>query len=105
MSQHLGHLKNSNMLRKYLKENGKTPEQCEFRLVALGPLEEESTSSDRAEHDSRRDLVAGMEKALADTMRLSGYIVMNDVNSRKPLDSERFAKVQAAFAKAFPNLK
>ncbi len=104
MGQHLGFAKNSNMLRRHLEERSVQVERCELRLVALGPLEEESRAEGRIEHDERRDLVAAMEKALAEAMTASGYQVMNVVRSRKPLDTRRFTKVRAAFAMSFPNL-
>ena len=69
-----------------------------------GPIEQEATTPGRREHDQRRDLVAAMEKALAELLASSGLKVMNRVVSRKPLDEARFAQVRAAFAKAFPQL-
>ena len=104
MGQHLGFAPNSNMLRRHLGERGVEPERCEFRLVALGPLEEESTAVLRDEHDDRRDRVAAMEKALAETLIAAGCRVMNRVVSRKPLDAARFAEVRTVFATAFPHL-
>ena len=104
MGQHLGFAENSNMLRRHLGEHGVEPERCVFRLVALGPLEEESKAESRDEHDDRRDRVAAMEKALAETLTAAGCRVMNRVVSRKPLDEARFAEVRTAFATAFPHL-
>jgi hypothetical protein len=104
MSQHLGFAKNSNMLRKHLVAFSIVPEDCQFRLVAVGPIEQESTSSTREEHDTRRDIVAAMEKALAELIARSGHQVMNKVSSRKTLDPERFALVRRALAGAFPTL-
>lgn len=104
MGQHLGFAKNSNMLRKHLIENGAEPERCTFRLVAVGPIEEESNSDSRHEHDERRDVVAAMEKALAELMKAAGCKVMNEVKCRKPLDAARFAEVRAVFEQAFPGL-
>lgn len=104
MGQHLGFARNSNMLRRHLGEQGIEPERCDFRLVAVGPLEEESQASSRDEHDDRRDRVAAMEKALAETLTAAGCRVMNRVVSRKALDGARFAQVRAAFARAFPDL-
>lgn len=98
MGQHLGFAQNSNTLRKHLRENIVEPELCSFRLVAVGPVEKES----REEHIERRDVVAAMEKALADVMEAAGCKPMNKVNCRKPLDKERFAEVHDAFARAFP---
>jgi hypothetical protein len=104
MGQHLGFAKNSNMLRKYLGHHQLEPEACAFRLVALGPLEQESEEVGRAEHDKRRDIVAALEKALAGAMRDAGYRVMNKVSSLKALDRERFNDVLVAFAEKFPAL-
>lgn len=104
MGQHLGFAKNSNMLRKHLIENGAEPELCSFRLVAVGPIEDESNVDTRHEHDKRRDVVAAMEKALAEQMIAAGCEVMNKVSCRKPLDAVRFAQVSAVFARAFPAL-
>lgn len=100
MGQHLGFAKNSNMLRKHLRENKADPELCSFRLVAVGPVEKES----REDHIARRDVVAAMEKALADVMEAAGCKLMNKVNCRKPLDEVRFSEVRDAFARAFPAL-
>lgn len=105
MGQHLGFAKNSNMLRRHLTSHGIDPERCEFRLVALGPIHTESRAEGREEHDQRRDIVAAMEKALADAMAGAGCTLLNTVASRKPLDRARFAAVQAAFSKAFPMLQ
>ena len=104
MGQHLGFAKNSNMLRRHLGEHGVKPEHCAFRLVAVGPLEEESNAESREEHDARRDHVAAMEKALAGTLIAAGYRVMNRVSSRKRLDTARFGEIRKAFATAFPRL-
>lgn len=104
MGQHLGFAQNSNMLRRHLAHRGLEPEKCSFRLVALGPLEVESVSEGRNEHDQRRDVVAAMERALAETMTAAGCQVMNKVVSRKGLDAERFERVRTAFARAFPAL-
>lgn len=51
-----------------------------------------------------RDMVAAMEKALAELLGSAGLRVMNRVVSRKPLDEARFAQVRVAFAKAFPQI-
>jgi hypothetical protein len=104
MGQHLGFAKNSNMLRRHLIQHGAVPESCAFRLIALGPIEQEARTPGRREHDQRRDLVAAMEKALAELLASSGLKVMNRVVSRKPLDESRFAQVRTAFEKAFPQL-
>lgn len=104
MSQHLGSAANSNMLRKHLARYSIDPESCEFRLVAVGPLADESSQVERHEHDRRRDEVAAMEKALAGLFEDAGCKVMNEVTSRKTLDVARFAEVRAGFEQSFPVL-
>jgi hypothetical protein len=104
ITHNLGFAKNSNMLRGHVTQHGAVPESCAFRLIALGPIEQEARTPGRREHDQRRDLVAAMEKALAELLASAGLKVMNRVVSRKPLDEGRFAQVRTAFEKAFPQL-
>lgn len=104
MGQHLGFAPNSSMLRRHLANRNVEPEECQFRLVAVGPLEAESTAVERAEHDARRDVIAAMEKALAEALVDAGCMVMNTVVSRKVLDESRFTEVLAAFEAALPAL-
>ena len=70
--------------------------------MAHGPILEEATT--QAEHCERRDVVAALEKALAEAMSAAGYEVINSVHSRKPLDAELFAGVRTAFAAHFSKL-
>ena len=105
MGQHLGFKQASNALRRQLLAQGVTPEACHFKLVAVGPLEGESTEDGRAQHDERRDGIAAMEKALADQMLESGYNVINRVHCKKTLDSQKFEDVCLAFARAFSKMR
>lgn len=102
MGQHLGFNINSNVLRRRLETSGIAPEACAFRLIAHGPVLAEAQSIE--EHRRSRDVVAALEKALAEAMTAAGYDVMNDVHCRMPLDGELFATVRAAFAHHFPRL-
>jgi hypothetical protein len=103
MGQHLGFAENSSMLRRHLQDHRVEPRGCLFRLVAHGPIIEEAEDMDG--HLERRDVVAAMEKALAEAMSTAGYSVMNTVNCRKPFDRRRFARVRRAFAAEFPKLR
>ncbi len=103
MGQHLGFAENSSMLRRHLRDHRVEPGACAFRLVAHGPIIEEA--ADMATHRERRDVVAAMEKALAEAMAAAGYDVMNTVSCRKTLDSRRFESVRRAFAVEFPKLR
>lgn len=103
MGQHLGHQKNQNALRKYLESRGIAPERCHaFDLIAFGPLY--AQAQDMAAHKVPRDIVAALEKALADALKESGYDVLNNVNCRKKLDQILWAVVRNAFAQHFPKL-
>jgi hypothetical protein len=71
--------------------------------VAQGPILEEADNP--GHHSSRRDVIASLEKALADTMHEAGYEVINTVHCQKPVDAKLFADVRAAFAAIFPKLQ
>jgi hypothetical protein len=83
MGQHHGFADNSHMLRRHLMQHGAVPESCAFRLIALGPIEQEAITPGR-EHDQRRGQIAAMEEALAELPAASGLEVMNRRVSRKP---------------------
>lgn len=102
MGQHLGFNDKSNLLRRRLKGRGIDPENCEYRLVAHGPIMGEA--SDRDKHRKLRDIIAALEKALAEAMCAAGYTIINTVKCRMPLDNLLFEEVRAAFVHEFPKL-
>src|SRR5215211_7436627 len=92
MGQHLGHQKNSNALRQHLQKAGIVPEDCfAFHLVAHGPIFPEAL--DMAAHLPVRNIVAAMERALAEDLAAAGYRVMNTVKCRQPLNSGLYGPV------------
>ena len=99
MGQHLGFNIKSNVLRRRLETLRIAPEACEFRLIAHGPILAEAESLE--EHRCSRDVIAALEKALAEAMSAAGYDVINRVNCRMALNDDLFAKVRAAFAPHF----
>jgi len=103
MSQHLGFNANSNVLRRHLGKRGLRPEECRFNLVTHGPLLNEMGTVEQ--HRFARDVIAAMEKALADAMCAAGYDVINRVSCRKPLDNDRFLSVRQAFERHFLKLR
>ena len=103
MGQHLGFLENSSMLRNHLQNRDLDPQHCMFREVAYGPILDEAADMDS--HKQRRDIIAAMEKQLADDLAAAGYQVMNTVACRKPLDQSVYAEVRAAFALEFSQLR
>ena len=104
LSQHLGHNRRANALRRHLAKEGVEPEGCEsFEMVAYGPIFPDT--NDRDEHRSRRDKVAALEKALADALREAGYRVLNDVKCRHALDEALWQEIRNAFVTRFPKLQ
>jgi hypothetical protein len=56
------------------------------------------------EHRELRDVIAALEKALAEAMTAAGYTVINIVGCRMPLKEKLFEDVRAAFAAHFPKI-
>jgi len=94
------------MLRKYLQQyddKGIELSHCSFRIVALGPLWEEST--DHEEHRRIRDKIAGLEFGFEKSMRESGYEVLNIVRSSNTEDKPLLQEIVAKLSHEFPLLK
>jgi hypothetical protein len=104
MGQQVGRAVNSSMLRNHLAGRDVEPQDCTSRLIAYGPVLPEDPAGDMAEHKLRRDVVAGIEKRLAEDLKAAGYDVVNMMASTKPLDENAYADVRAAFAAHFPRL-
>jgi hypothetical protein len=68
MGQHLGNTESSSMLRNHLVKRGIVPEECEFRLVAHGPIFDEVGDKTMESHAKVRDVVGASEKKLADDL-------------------------------------
>jgi len=103
MGQHLGFNDKSNVLRQHLINKGIAAEKCDFRLLAYGPILVEAATQD--EHRMSRDIIAGLEKALENSMKESGYNVLNTVNCKKALDPDLWSNVRKAFAEYFHKLE
>jgi hypothetical protein len=102
MGQHLGTTKTSSMLRNHLDRRGIVPERCDFRLVARGPILDEA--DDWGTHVELRDVIGAIEKKLAESLAEAGYMVMNTVRCRQPLNEALYEEVRTAFAAEFPGL-
>ena len=103
MAQHLGINGNQNPVRRLLEERGVPPEKCaSFDFITHGPLFSEA--QDWPGHVERRDVVAALEKALADALVSAGYEVLNRVSARHDLNAGLWAKVREAFAVHFSRL-
>ncbi len=103
LGQHLGMVKASNALRTHISNRMIAPESCkDFQFTAYGPLFKKQMNMKA--HMPVRDKVAALEKALADSLRESGYDVLNHVNCRKKLDLRLWGTVRRVFARHFPKL-
>ena len=101
--QHLGRNKNANALKRNLLARGLHLDQIDaYDFVSYGPVHNEA--DDMETHSPLRDAVAALEKALADGLVAAGYVVLNKVHCRRPLDATEWDKVRTAFAAEFPGL-
>ena len=102
--RHLGDNSANNQVRTHLAKRGLAPEACAaFDLIAHGPFFAPSPN-DRGTHRERRDVLAGLERGLAEGLREAGYTVLNEVRNRHAPDPALWFQVRAAFAQHFPRL-
>ena len=120
MGQHFHPVNRGNTLYRWLTSEKYSVELefcTSFKLFSYGPLFEEivpdgTEPEDPAEkrkvlmdrHRGPRDVVAGLEKTLADTLREAGYKVMNDVRGRIDTEFHLWHQVLEAFAGPFRRL-
>jgi len=103
MGQHLGHAKTQNALRRQLISAAVSPEECRcFELISHGALFPEQ--ADMEAHRAPRDVVAALEKRLAEALDGAGYHVLNTVHCRKALDDGLWRDVKDAFVEYFPKI-
>ena len=103
LSQHLSQNPKSNALRRNLMRAGVEADSCSsFDLYCYGPVLAEC--SDMEQHRPSRDKMAGLEKGLRDALNTAGYRVLNEINSRHPIDEALMSDVLNAFADRFGRL-
>ncbi len=106
MGQHLGSNKFQNMVRQHLEKRGTSPEECDnFELIAYGPIFSEAPNKDWDVHVERRNVVAALERALAEGLADAGYDVLNTVKVKHDLDTDLWSIVSKAFAVHFRRLE
>ncbi|SEO00773.1 hypothetical protein SAMN05216227_10393 [Pseudorhodobacter antarcticus] len=102
--QHLGRNKNANALRRNLLARGiDLPQVDHYDFHFVGPIFPET--ADMESHIPYRDIVAALEKKLADCLSEAGYCVLNKISCRRPLQQEYWLKIRDAFEQVFPELK
>lgn len=105
LTQNLGTLARTSMVRNNLEKRGIDPAACKFRMVGYGPIFDEVAGGDFEAHKLIRDKVGAVEKRLSEDLQAAGYDVMNEVRWKPPLDDELYASVRVAFAAEFPGLR
>jgi hypothetical protein len=104
LGKHLGANTTTNQMRRHLTKKELEPEACLYRFVAYGPVLAEAATKDQGSHYPLRDKVAAMERELAVLLERAGYLVLNEVRSKKLLDENAFRPVVAAISEYFPKL-
>jgi len=80
-----------NALARNLREAGIDPSQCEFEMIAIGPVfpEEQEFSA----HRPVRDRVAALEKGLTVEFRRRGYCVLGNHSASLEADQQEMEKI------------
>lgn len=89
----------ANMLLRQVKKLGWNPFNCQYELVAFGPIFPEQTELDL--HRSKRDIIAPLETELASLFRGEGFNVVGSHGKQRPTDKFLSDQIAAAFHKAF----
>lgn len=98
LSQHFNFKENAkgNSLIKNIIQAGINPEDCQFKLVSIGPLFPEKESY--AEHVPCRDIVGKLEAEIAHTFKTKGLIVLGSHPKRGIYDHKLFNEVISKFS-------
>jgi len=83
-----------NSLIRRLRERQLDPEQCTYRMAAVGPLFPEQPTFEK--HVPFRNIIATLEHALAEEIRSRGYEVLGTHHASAPLDQELFTRALKA---------
>ena len=89
----------ANMLLRQVRKKGWEPTACSYELVAFGPIFSEQ--ADLATHRSVRDVIAPLERELAELFKAEGYEVPGSHGKRRLADPFLLQQVQSAFHRAF----
>ncbi|MBN2562787.1 MAG: hypothetical protein JXQ75_17830 [Phycisphaerae bacterium] len=89
-----------NALARQLKAAGIDPLECQFDMVAIGPIFAEQQSMEA--HRPYRDKMAALEQALAELLRQRGYAVLGQHACHKPLDERLWSQIGITLEHDFP---
>jgi len=89
-----------NALGKQLQRAGVKYAECSFEMVAIGPIYPEQ--SDYGAHVPFRNLMAALERAIADELKQRGYVVLGTHPRRGVPDQSVLHQVRALLDPKFP---
>lgn len=104
IGQHLDSRANAkgNAMARRLRDAGIDPANCDFSMIAFGPLYPEQT--DLGNHRQFRDMTGALETSLATWLHARGYSVLGKHGRRPLAEPPEFADVKAAIEAEYPNL-
>ncbi len=78
-------------MRNQIRKEGLNPEECSFRMVAVGPIFDEQPGLKK--HKRFRDITAALERDLAQHLKDRGYKVLGNHSSLMRSDVDRLREV------------
>ncbi|WP_339450154.1 hypothetical protein [Pseudomonas sp. EA_5y_Pfl2_R50] len=89
----------ANMLLRQVRKLGWNPLECQFELVAFGPIFPEQNELD--EHRLKRDIIAPLETELALLFKRGGFNVVGSHGKPRDADQGLLEQVKKAFDNVF----
>ena len=104
IGQHLDPSPNAkgNALGKQLRRAGVKCEDCSFEMIAIGPIFPEQ--GDFEAHKPVRDLMAALERAIADELSQRGYVVLGTHPRVGSPDEALLQQLRVLLGPKFPDL-
>jgi hypothetical protein len=101
LSMHLNTKQNAkgNTLIRNLEKQTIVPEDCQFKLVSVGPIFQEQATFD--EHVGFRDIIAKLEAELAYALKSKGLNVLGSHPKRGNYDHELYSNLMTKISSAF----
>lgn len=81
----------ANTLLRNIKSEGFDPAECQFELIAIGPLFPEQDNID--DHRKYRDIISPLESGLAQYLKGQGYNVIGNHPKKREKDEKLFKKI------------
>ncbi len=89
----------SNALARHLRRLAISPEDCQFKFTAFGPIFSECVDMDA--HRPIRDCTAALERRTADWFREKGYQLLGTHPRREPVDQQVWRAIEVELSARF----